>query len=335
MTDQHHDQDAAAIEADTGPLADYDTYCASITSSYDSGTTSLGSTVYDYDYENGRRYHAFQRGRYTMPNDESEQERLDMGHNYWHLILRGDLTRCALPKDKPIKILDVGTGTGIWAQDMADAYPNAEIIGADLSPIQATWIAPNCKFEVDDLEQDWAFREPFDHIHCRNMVGAFRDWPRFIKQAWDNLNPGGFLELHETDIARVFSDDNTVTDEHYFRRLLTLMTKAGKQIGIEMDIAPELKGLCEQQGFEVTQQMIRVPFGTWPKEDRLKQLGRWALELFEPGLEAYMLALFTRVLNMELDECRELFKETMKDLKNNKKHPYGKQYIIVCRKPFN
>lgn len=41
--------------------------------------------------------------------------------------------------DKPGKILDVGTGTGIWAIEMGDDYPSAEVIGTDLSPTQPSW----------------------------------------------------------------------------------------------------------------------------------------------------------------------------------------------------
>ncbi|MBE3043607.1 hypothetical protein IMZ48_13770 [Candidatus Bathyarchaeota archaeon] len=29
--------------------------------------------------------------------------------------------------------------------DFADAYPNCEVIGTDISPIQSTWIPPNLK----------------------------------------------------------------------------------------------------------------------------------------------------------------------------------------------
>jgi methylase of polypeptide subunit release factors len=47
------------------------------------------------------------------------------------------------PLEDPEKILDIGTGTGIWAIEMADMFPNAEVIGTDLSPIQPDWIPSN------------------------------------------------------------------------------------------------------------------------------------------------------------------------------------------------
>lgn len=48
-----------------------------------------------------------------LPNDEQEQERLDVLHHVFRLTLDGALCRTKL--DSPQKILDVGTGTGIWA----------------------------------------------------------------------------------------------------------------------------------------------------------------------------------------------------------------------------
>ncbi|KAF8241273.1 hypothetical protein K440DRAFT_474769, partial [Wilcoxina mikolae CBS 423.85] len=61
------------------------------------------------------------------------------------------------PLKDPQRILDVGTGTGIWAVDVADKYPAAEVIGADLRYVTPAWIPPNCKFEVDDAEPTWTF----------------------------------------------------------------------------------------------------------------------------------------------------------------------------------
>ena len=45
-----------------------------------SASTSVASTMYNYSFENGRRYHKFREGAYNFPNDDSEQEREDMKH---------------------------------------------------------------------------------------------------------------------------------------------------------------------------------------------------------------------------------------------------------------
>lgn len=41
-----------------------------------------------------------------------------------------------LSDSKVKRVLDVGTGTGIWAIDFGDEHPDATVIGVDLSPIQ-------------------------------------------------------------------------------------------------------------------------------------------------------------------------------------------------------
>lgn len=99
--------------------------------SINSDLTSITSSVYNYQYENGRRYHAYRQGNYVrtsrscylstklftvskvLPNDEQEQERLDILHHVFRLTLDGALCRTQL--ENPHMILDVGTGTGIWA----------------------------------------------------------------------------------------------------------------------------------------------------------------------------------------------------------------------------
>ncbi|KAG9249984.1 uncharacterized protein F5Z01DRAFT_597488, partial [Emericellopsis atlantica] len=52
-------------------------------------------------------------------------------------------------------VLDLATGTGIWAMDYADTHLDAHAIGVDLSPIQRQWTPTNCEFEIDDIEEDW------------------------------------------------------------------------------------------------------------------------------------------------------------------------------------
>jgi hypothetical protein len=50
----------------------------------------------------------------------------------------------------PRKVLDIATGTGTWAIEMGDKYPEAEIVGTDLSPIQPAFVPPNVRFFVED-----------------------------------------------------------------------------------------------------------------------------------------------------------------------------------------
>lgn len=133
---------------------------------------------------------------YAFPNDEAETDRLDMQHSMMcHLM--GDKLFWAPINSSPQKVLDLGTGTGIWAIDFADMFPSAEVIGTDVSAIQPTWVAPNCNFVIDDAEQEWTFQpNSFDYIHNRNFVCSIRDWPRLVNQCFKydvNPNPSKLL----------------------------------------------------------------------------------------------------------------------------------------------
>lgn len=139
------------MEADE--QADHDSTFGGSRASLASSSTSLESAVTNYQFEHGRRYHAYQAGKYHFPNDEQELNRMDIEHHNQRLQMSGALHLC--PVEDPEEILDLGTGTGIWAIDMADLYPTAQIIGTDLSPVQPSWVPPNCKFEIDDFELDW------------------------------------------------------------------------------------------------------------------------------------------------------------------------------------
>jgi trans-aconitate methyltransferase len=58
------------------------------------------------------------------------------------------LSDIALPPKA--KILDIGTSSGIWAIEVANEYPDATVVGIDISPQQLPNrpIPPNCSFVV-------------------------------------------------------------------------------------------------------------------------------------------------------------------------------------------
>lgn len=100
---------------------------------------------------------------------------------------------------------------GIWAIDFADEFPSADVIGTDLSPIQPSWVPPNLRFLVDDAESTWLFNrnQLFDFIHVRDLAGSIADWPKLLQQAYDHLEPGGWIEVVDYEIA-LNSDDDTM-----------------------------------------------------------------------------------------------------------------------------
>ena len=139
-------------------------------STLESTTSSLRSAITKYEFENGRRYHAYKAGQYMVPNDEAELERMDIEHHNQGLQLGAPHMA---PLVQPQEILDLGTGSGVWVIDMADQYPSAVVIGTDLSPIQPTWVPPNVRFEIDDFEEEWTFgRDRFDFVHARLLIGS-------------------------------------------------------------------------------------------------------------------------------------------------------------------
>ena len=46
-------------------------------------------------------------------------------------------------------------------------------------------IPPNLKFEVDDVEKDWAYPCKFDYIVSRYMAASINDWPTYVKRAYE------------------------------------------------------------------------------------------------------------------------------------------------------
>ncbi|KKA22693.1 hypothetical protein T310_3279 [Rasamsonia emersonii CBS 393.64] len=259
--------------------------------------TQLGTpSVQNYRFENGRRYHAFREGSYMMPNDEKEQERLDLAHHIFRMILRGRLYRAPLPR-QPRHVLDFGTGTGSWAIDFADEHPDSQVVGIDLSPIQPSSHPPNCRFFVDDVESPWTFEEEkFDYVHGRAMAGAIRDWDALLEQVYANLTEDGWVELQE--------------------------------INQPMNTAETMKERLERLGFvDVRDDIYKVPVGPWSKDRRLKEIGYLTLFHCLEALEAFTLAPFTRVLMWSTEEIRKLMDGVKGELSNGQNHLLITQHI--------
>ncbi|KAK1676810.1 hypothetical protein BDP55DRAFT_741286 [Colletotrichum godetiae] len=120
-----------------------------------------------------------------MPNDEPEMDRMDMCHAMMTRVIGNRIFLAPLERSKTHRILDVGTGTGIWAIEMGDLF--AEVIGIDLSAIQPTWVPENVKFQVDDVESPWIEVRKYDFISTGFLAASIRDWNQTFVETMENL----------------------------------------------------------------------------------------------------------------------------------------------------
>lgn len=68
---------------------------------------------------------------------------------------------------------------------VGDRYPGAEVLGIDLSPIQPSWVPPNVKFVIDDVEAEWLNGDNWDFVHLRNMIPVMKSPVALLKQAYE------------------------------------------------------------------------------------------------------------------------------------------------------
>src|ERR1700761_2364707 len=117
--------------------------------------------------------------RYLLQRGAQESCRLTAQH---HLITQrfGGLLHPALANEikmrKDLAIADAGCGNGIWAIEVAEQYPTAEVAAIDVSNFQfpPQWTIPdNCSFHRLDLMQPIGeeYAHSFDLINVRLLAG--------------------------------------------------------------------------------------------------------------------------------------------------------------------
>ncbi|KZF25587.1 S-adenosyl-L-methionine-dependent methyltransferase [Xylona heveae TC161] len=290
--------------------------------------TSLASTITNYVYKNGRRYAGFREGNYILPNDELECDRHDLLQHIYRMLFGGELLFAPIG-DNPQRMLDIGTGTGIWAMDLADMYPSAEVIGTDLSPIQPKWVPPNLQFEIDDAESEWTYQpDTFDFIHFQNLTGAIRNWPKLLSQIYTHLKPGGWVEAKEADVIAQ-SDTGSIPAESALRRWETNCIHAGNLIGLQLESARKLKQWMEEAGFvDVVDREYKLPSNPWPKDEEMKLLGRYQHAQYMDALQAFALGLLVDVLGWTREEMEVFLVDLRKDLSNRRFHAFHVMYVL-------
>jgi len=151
---------------------------------------------------------------YIFGESEQEISRLDMQHYMFRWEFGGDY----LAPVRPTSILDVACGTGRWAMDMGQRFPDANIVGFDLNEDliararSDAGVPDNCLFLVGDALKPFAFQPgSFDFVMARanSAYIPVPQWPAVVAEMARVTVPRGWIELR--DFGLVHSDSPALT----------------------------------------------------------------------------------------------------------------------------
>ncbi|CVL00774.1 related to methyltransferase [Fusarium mangiferae] len=337
-------------------------------------TASITSSILEYRNINGRTYHHdIGNAQYWGTNDKKQNESMDINHHVLTLVLDGALYLAPLAKDIT-SVIDIGTGTGklrsdnstrpgFWPQsplhmhlgyasisiltameslltrfysDFADRFPDTQVIGTDVSPIQSGWIPLNLRFDIEDCTQQWTFApNSQDYIHLRWLVGSIVDWDQLFKEAYRCLKPGGYIESHEA-LSRMDCDDGSITEKSAMHQWGKFFVEGGKKIGRSFTIVEDgvQRSAMEKAGFvELEERDFKVPIGGWPKDPRMKEIGKYAQATLEQDIEGYVLFMANAVEGWTKAEVEVYISMLRRELRQGTMHPYYRQRAVWAQKP--
>ncbi len=208
----------------------------------------------------GRRYISDSEAAYLLPKDMADLPRLDFQHYLLRQVMKG-IYIAPIP-DNANAILDVGCGSGRWGVEMAQAFPQAQVIGIDLEEmISAGRAKPaNYLFKQANALGTFPFAEnSFDCVHQRLMlmsIPAFK-WQDVLHEIVRVTKPGGWIELIE--VGCTIWPQGPATQKWY-----SWLRELCESYNHDADMPAKLKGMAQEAGIRNVKEFIYdVPIGQW------------------------------------------------------------------------
>lgn len=232
---------------------------------------------------------------YVLPRHPSELDRLDVQHYALREALHANYVA---PVVKPARVLDVGSGSGQWAYDLCEEFPEAVVVGLDLQPSSPPWPA-NYRFVRNNLLQGLPFTDGrFDFVHQRLLFSGIpvKSWAVIVQDLLRVTRPGGWIELVEG--APWIDQAGPATG-----RLIELLVHSARALGLDSTgiVFRSLDTYLSRAGaIDVRTRPLVVPIG-----DRAGSVGSLMATNYR-AMFTRLSPVFTAKLGIPEQECRDL-----------------------------
>ena len=134
-------------------------------------------------------------------------------------------------------------------------------------------------------------------IHGRQLFGSVSDYQKLYAEVLKALKPGGWYEQVEIDPV-VQSEDGSIADTG-FEQWGPLTLEAAEKFGKSFRVINHMRQDMTEAGFEEIRELrFRWPIGGWPKDKKMKELGRYNAASWDQGMEGWVLYLYTEHLGV-------------------------------------
>lgn len=146
-------------------------------------------------------------------------------------------------------ILEVGSGLGLLAREIARLRPRARVLGIEYSPRQLERAdasdRPNLRFAQGDAHRLDLEDDHFDVVYCRWLLEHVADPVQVLGEMRRVLKPGGRIFVQENDVSLQRYDPPAPRVERLWGSIAALQ----KKLGGDALIGSKLHGLLTDAGF--------------------------------------------------------------------------------------
>lgn len=195
---------------------------------------------------------------YLLAHDLPEHKRLEFQHFFLKGLLHANYL-APLEEKSTASILDVGSGTGRWAIEMAQHFPQSTVTGIDLQAITISAPLNTVFIQHNALEGLPFISDCFDYVHSRLLVAGIpaASWEHLLREYARVTKPGGWIELLEGGTTIINAGPQT-------KQYLAWWDQLSQRRGINASLINQLPLIMQQVGIQnVQSRLIHAPIGNW------------------------------------------------------------------------